>query len=88
MINWDDMLEIDKGDVNLSFNNFFDQTNSLLDKYVPLKKISQKEYKRKFKPWITNGILTSIKRRDHIFGKFIKAKSPDHNLHYQMNTKN
>ena len=53
----------------------FDSTISkLVDKYLPLKRVTQKEYKQQFKPWITAGIRKSIKRRDKILGKFMKSK--------------
>ena len=37
--------------------NFLSEINKLLDKYMPLKKISNREFKRTYKPWITDGIL-------------------------------
>jgi len=79
-INWFEKLEIEKNDVNYSFNSFYDEIEGLMDKYLPLKKVSKKDYKRNFKPWITHGILTSMKRRDKLFGKYIKAKSPEGKL--------
>ena len=52
-----------------------EKINSLLDKYMPLKKVSQKEFKRKYKPWITNKILRKIEHKNKIFKKFIKCKN-------------
>ena len=77
-IDWLDKLEIEKQDVNHSFNAFYEQIEKLMDKYLPLKKISKKDFKRKYKPWITHGILASMKRRDKLFGKYIRTKSPDY----------
>ena len=74
-INWLEKLEIERQDANHSFNKFYEQIEKLMDKYLPLKKISKKDHKRKYKPWITNGILASMKRRDKLFGKYIKTKS-------------
>ena len=45
---------------NLVFYRFHDTVNQIIDKYMPLKKLTNKEYKRKFQPWITNRILKSI----------------------------
>ena len=73
-INWDDQLNIDKNDVNHSLSKFMSQINSLIDKCMPLKKVSQKEYKRRFKPWISDEILAKIENKNRIFKKFIKCK--------------
>ena len=48
--------------------------NKLLDKYIPWKKLTKNEYKRKFKPWITDGILTKIKQRNKMFQKYANCK--------------
>ena len=46
-INWDDT--IDENDANKSFNNFLSEINKLLDTYLPLKKISNRDFKRTYK---------------------------------------
>jgi hypothetical protein len=74
-IDWQNILQIEKHDPNISFNNFYETFEALLDKYLPLKKNSKVEYKRKYKPWITHGIVTSMVRRNKIFGKYIRAKN-------------
>ena len=58
-INWDDVINVDDNDTNASFNSFFSIFNNLLDTHLPLKKLSIKNFKRRFKPWITRGIITS-----------------------------
>lgn len=40
--NWNTVLSIDKGDPNYSFEMFDSKINQLLDKYVPLKKVSKR----------------------------------------------
>ena len=42
---------------------------SIMDKYIPLKKITNKEYKRRYKPWISKGILKSIIRKNNLLKK-------------------
>ena len=73
-VNWD--AKITYEDANSSFDAFYEIIEVLLNKYMPLKKITQKEYKRKFKPWITNGILKSCKQRNQIHHSYTKAKDP------------
>ena len=42
LIDWDNELEISKNDINYSIQKFMFKINSILDKYMPLKKVSQK----------------------------------------------
>ena len=44
---------------------------------MPLKKVSQKEFKRKYKPWITDKIISKIVIKNRVFKKLIKCKNPD-----------
>ena len=74
-LNWEAITEINDNDTNKSFNSFFSEFNSLLDIHAPLKKLSIKKFKRRFKPWITLGILTSIKKRNILHNKFLRAKN-------------
>ena len=50
--------------------------NKLLDKYMPWKKLTNKEYKRRFKPWINNHILNKISLKNKKFKKYIRCKNP------------
>ena len=68
-------IDIDKDEPNQSFNILETELNKLLDKYMPLKKPTKSEIKQKLKPWITLGIRNSMKRRDKIYKKYIKAKN-------------
>ena len=68
-------IVIDKEEPNQSFNILENELNKLLDKYMPLMKLTKSEIKQKLKPWITPGIRNSMKRRDKIYKKYIKAKN-------------
>ena len=48
--------------------------NGLVDKYVPLEKVTQKEFKRKYKPWIDGDILHKIDKKNKIFKQYVKCK--------------
>ena len=82
-INWDNILN-NENDTNLSFNSFFCHIEKLLDKYIPLKKVSNKEFKRSFKPWITIGILTSLRKRSELHRRYLRAKDYErkHSKHW------
>ena len=82
------MCAIDKNDPNYSFNMFDTTIINIIDKYCPLKKVTKKEYKQQFKPWITIGICNSIKRRDKMLEKFIKEKNVLKKQEFYVNYKN
>ena len=42
-IEWPKIINIEKGDANNSFNEFEIKINALIDKYMPLKKLTKKE---------------------------------------------
>ena len=60
--------------MNQSLENFLNITNSLLDRYAPLKQVTKKDMKTQSKPWLKKGILTSIRKKDKIHSKSFKAK--------------
>ena len=76
---WYNTIATDKEDVNYYLAKFMAKINALQDKYIPLKKVSQKDFKRKYKPWITNTILNKIDHKNKIFKKFMKCKNSDQN---------
>ena len=63
-IDWKQILHLEKKDPNLSFSFLQENVYKLVDKYLPLIKLTKKEMMQKFKPWITMGIRNSIKRRE------------------------
>ena len=76
-IDWNKVIDIGRNDPNECFNRFEATLNPVIDKYLPLKKLSRKDVKNHFKPWITIGIRNSIKRREKLYKKFIKAKNEE-----------
>ena len=74
-INWDEVLQANKRDSNYSFNSFYDKIESILDKHMPKRKITKEEFKQRYKPWITFGLLSSMKRRDKLLKKYIRIKN-------------
>ena len=72
--NWKTILKTDLNDPNLSLNNLHDYINKILDMYAPYEKLSKKEIKLKSKPWISNEILSLMKKRDKLLFKYAKHK--------------
>ena len=73
-IDWDDIINTNNEDTNSSFEAFFLNFNKLLDKHIPLKRLSNKNFKRRFKPWITIGILKSLRKRNELHSRYLRAK--------------
>ena len=81
--NWLETLQIIKNDVNLSMKIFEDTVNTLLDTHVPIKKLSNQDLLQKSKPWITKGLVKSIKVKNVMYRKMMRARDPirKENLH-------
>ena len=74
-IDQDKALRLNQNQTNKSFQLFFHIFETLLDTYAPLKKLSNSELKLLSKPWITQGIMMSIKIKDKIYKKLLKSKT-------------
>ena len=48
---------------NQSFNDYSIRLNTLVDKYMPLRKVTPEEIKQQYKLWIKKEILSSIRKR-------------------------
>ena len=73
-INWPDVLSVELGDTNFTFEMWDEKINEILDTHVPLKKLNKKEMRLQSKPWITSDIVKSIKMRDRLLRRYINAK--------------
>ncbi len=84
-INWNIAISPNKMDSNYSLDKFLDHAIAVVDKHTPMNKMSKKDFKLESKPWITPGILASIKRRDSLLRKYIKSPEGDgkNELHLQ-----
>ena len=83
-IDWDALVQLDKNDVNLSLTSFFTKFDELLDKHMPLKKLSKIELKRKTKPWVTQEIVNKIRLKSKTYKKYIKCKDTQINLKHVL----
>ena len=56
-----------ESDINKSMNNIVNTLQSLTDKHAPIRKASNTKKRQLRKPWISNSILRSIKKRQKLF---------------------
>ena len=75
-LDWHSIVDINQKDPNHLLNNFYNSITYLLDEFAPKKKVTRKEYKLKFKPWITNVILQQCKERDFLLKCCTKETDP------------
>ena len=73
-LDWKNILQIEKLDANLSTNNFFSAIEPIISKFLPLKKVTKKDHKRKYKPWISNDIISMMEKRDKLLRKSNRLK--------------
>lgn len=64
---WESLNKNDSINVNKLFSTFYNKTNKLINKHAPLKTVSKRKTKQLLKPWITKGILKSIRIKNKLF---------------------
>ena len=69
-----------------STNFFFNKINTLLDVMAPYKRLTRKEMKTENSPWITRGILKSIKNRDKLHKLYLKEKTAQQGQSFSVNS--
>ena len=69
------------GDVNAQCNSLINQIVAVMDRHMPLEILSRKNQRLQNRPWITKGILSSIKTRNILFNQLVKCKFQDKKLH-------
>ena len=79
-VNWDFVDNDDNPQT--SYSKFIDKTTELLNIHCPLKsvKVSNRKFARK--PWITLGLLKSIRTKDKLYKKFITKPTDENKLKY------
>ena len=70
---WPNIMQIDKGNPNLSFHNYIEEVEKTISNHAPLRKTRKRELKLQSKPWISSGLQKSIAIKNKLFGKFIKS---------------
>ena len=76
-----DLLDLNLDDIssnpnaNDAFNELYEVTNEVIDRHIPARRLTDKEFKRRHKRWITLAILNSIGRKNKLYKKYIKCKN-------------
>jgi hypothetical protein len=70
-----------------SFTLFYDKIIRLLDEMAPMQKLTKKEIGLRKCPWITYGILASMRKRDSLYKKMTKEIDPVLKQNYYVSYK-
>ena len=74
-IEWSNILKLHCNDPNISFDGFQSTVDNLVDTYLPKRKMTKNEIKKKEKPWISIEILKLIRTREKLHKQYIKAEN-------------
>ena len=77
---WDSVKNLKQP--NEAYNKFLEIFTELYQEYFPIRKIKIKP-KRALSPWITNGIVKSSKRKQKLYEKFLKHRTPINEANYK-----
>ena len=64
-------------------NSITNAYQSVIDKFMPLKKLSRKQKQRKEKPWITSGFRKSRNTKFELLSLSKSSKDPYHHANYK-----
>ena len=71
---WESLLKTNLNDVRFSFEQFLLELNNLLDIHAPFKYSNRKNEKHN-KPWITNGIENSIRKKKNCIKNYAEKRT-------------
>ena len=83
-VNW---LEVYDVDIDITTSRVLSIISHIVNKYAPLKKASMKKAKQLSKPWITSGILKSIKRKNSMYKTHFKSNDDQKIQYYKKYSK-
>ena len=69
---WSQVLQLSQNNINLTFDNYLNTMNALINSHAPLKKLNKKQRKFQQKPW---GFPNSIQKKNRLSKKYIKCNN-------------
>ena len=73
MIDWGEILNPEKN-LNEKVQETINTLNKIIDKHAPIKLASQNKQRQLNKPWLTKGILKSVKRKQKMYHSHFLSK--------------
>ena len=75
MIDWSEIVSESVG-TEISYQRFYNKLEEVLDYMAPYRKMTQKEIRLEKRPWITQGLLVSMRVRDSLYKQLQLKKDP------------
>ena len=75
-INWKNLFS--NASVDSAYDSLLEEAHKLIDKHIPLEKLSKIKLKQKKKPWINNSLMRRINYKNNLYKKY--QLQPDLNL--------
>ena len=75
-INWHEILKVEDENPDTFLEIILNLIHTVLDKHIPLIKMTNKETKLQNKSWISEEILKKISKKNKLCHKFCRAKDP------------
>ena len=66
-VDWNRFFQTERNNIDKEFSTFYKTLNKIVNKHAPIKSLSKRLAKRQVKPWITEGIRTSIKLKNKFY---------------------
>ena len=73
-INWEEKF-INCQDIDSIFESFHTEITCVIDRHVPLKKLSKRESKLQAKPWVTKATRVSIAKKRWLYKGYLRFKN-------------
>ena len=79
-IDWSQFVTLD--DTNNAYNSFLKQYSKIYDSCFPMKKVKVSNY-RLSKPWLSKGLLKSIRTKNKLYKQYLSNQSPLYETGYK-----
>ena len=83
-VNWQSIVEYDT-DPSRMFDSFYKNLIQIVDKHIPVRRVSKRELKSYSKPWITTVVKTSVQMKNALYRKYLETKSVYCNNYFLVN---
>ena len=74
-IDWSDIVSETAG-TEISYQRFHNKLEEILNYMAPYRKMTQKEIRLEKRPWVTQGLLVSMRVRDNLYKQLPHKKDP------------
>ena len=75
---------INADNFNSIFGDFIKRVRLIIDFYAPLRQISRRQKRLRAKPWLTKGLLVSIKYKQKLYRYHFLSNDVDKKTYYKQ----